>query len=85
MPLQRSASPSSTRRTPSPLRPITALLALLALWALAPRPAAAQGVTTSAINGFVTGDDGTPLADAIVVAVHVPSGTQYRTAAPTAC
>ena len=43
----------------------------------------AQGVTTSAITGFVRGQDGLPLADAVVVAVHVPSGTQYRTVVRT--
>jgi len=81
MPLQRrSPSRSFAHRTPLPL---TALLVFLTLWAFAPRVAEAQGVTTSAINGFVTGEDGTPLSDAVVVAVHVPSGTQYRTNART--
>ena len=57
MPLQRrSPSRSFAHRTPLPL---TALLVLLTLWALAPRVVEAQGVTTSAINGFVTGEDGT--------------------------
>ena len=44
------------------------------------RPATlyAQGVTTSAMSGLVTAADGPPLADAILVAEHVPSGTQYR-------
>src|SRR5256884_2171931 len=37
-----------------------------------------QGVTTAAMSGVVTDQNGTPLADANVVAVHVPSGTQYR-------
>jgi hypothetical protein len=40
--------------------------------------APAQGVTTAAMNGLVTAQDGTPLADAIVTAVHLPSGTSYR-------
>jgi hypothetical protein len=82
MPLPRSPSSSSPRSRRS-LRPIVALLPLLALWALAPGSAEAQGVTTSAVNGFVTGEDGTPLPDAQIVAVHVPSGTQYRTTART--
>ena len=77
--LRRSPSRSFTRPAPIPL--IT-LFVLLTLGALAPS-AQAQGVTTSAINGFVTGEDGEPLADAVVVAVHVPSGTQYRTSART--
>jgi hypothetical protein len=84
MPLQRpSPSRSSARRAPVALTALIPLLVLLACQALAPGLAEAQGVTTSAINGFVTGEDGTPLTDAIVVAVHVPSGTQYRTAART--
>jgi len=40
----------------------------------------AQGVTTGAINGVVTDGQGKPLPGANVVAVHVPSGTQYGTA-----
>jgi hypothetical protein len=41
-------------------------------------PLAAQGVTTSSINGRVTDTEGNPLPDATVVAVHVPTGTRYR-------
>ena len=69
---------------PLALRPSIALLLLLlvGLTVLAPT-AGAQGVTTSAINGFVRGQDGLPLEDAVVVAVHVPSGTQYRTVVRT--
>src|SRR5437867_2379810 len=37
-----------------------------------------QGVTTAAMSGVVSDQNGAPLADANVVAVHVPSGTQYR-------
>ncbi len=39
----------------------------------------AQGVTTSAIEGTVMTYDNEPLANANVVAVHVPSGTRYGT------
>jgi len=80
MPLQRPRSLSSLHRMTPLVQPFALLLALLVIAALAPRRVAAQGVTTSAINGFVTDADGTPLADGVVVAVHVPSGTQYRTA-----
>src|SRR3989442_6989705 len=37
-----------------------------------------QGVTTAAMSGVVAAKDGAPLAEATIVAVHVPSGTQYR-------
>jgi hypothetical protein len=36
-----------------------------------------QGATTSGINGRIVDASGAPLAGATVVAVHVPSGTQY--------
>jgi hypothetical protein len=83
MPLQSPPAPSLAHhnlRLPSRL---VLLLMLLALGGIAPRTLGAQGVTTSAINGFVTGDNGRPLEEAVVVAVHVPSGTQYRTGART--
>src|SRR3990172_12839641 len=37
----------------------------------------AQGVTTASISGTVMGDDGRPIAEATVTAVHTPSGTTY--------
>jgi hypothetical protein len=55
----------------------------LVLCALLCIPAAlfGQGVTTAAIHGFVTDQQGSPLAEAVVVAVHLASGTQYRAVA----
>ncbi|MCJ7552450.1 MAG: carboxypeptidase regulatory-like domain-containing protein, partial [Ignavibacteriaceae bacterium] len=37
----------------------------------------AQGVTTSSLNGIVLDTEGNPLPNANVIAIHVPSGTQY--------
>jgi Carboxypeptidase regulatory-like domain len=42
-----------------------------------PAAVAAQGVTTAAIAGIVSDSSGAPLEGARVVAVHVPSGTEY--------
>lgn len=43
-----------------------------------------QGSTTSGINGRVTDDANQALPGAVIVAVHVPSGTQYATTADNA-
>jgi hypothetical protein len=60
------------------MRAALVVAALLAAAALAPPASPAQGVTTAAVNGVVTGEDGAPLEGATVTAVHLPSGTQYR-------
>lgn len=66
-----------------PLSAATVPLLLLLLCSLAlPRAVAAQGVTTAAVNGIVTDSAaGDPVSGATVVAVHIPTGTQYRTIA----
>jgi hypothetical protein len=56
-----------------PVCAIAAVTAVLAVPALH-----AQGVTTSAVSGIVTDEAGNPLENAIVTAVHEPSGTSYR-------
>ena len=60
---------------------VSAALLLLAstFQGLAPAHAAAQGVTTSAMSGFVFDQGGQPLEGAAVTAVHLPSGTRYAT------
>lgn len=52
------------------------LVGCAALWL--PASVHGQGVTTAAMDGFVADQHGLPLANAAVVATHVPSGTQYR-------
>src|SRR5205814_451454 len=61
---------------PAPL--LGAALLVFGSTASAFRPLWGQGVTTAAMSGVVAAKDGSPLADATIVAVHVPSGTQYR-------
>jgi hypothetical protein len=56
------------------------LFVLLAFWTLAaPSRAAAQGVTTGMLAGRVTDAQQQPVAGAVVIAIHVPSGTSYET------
>lgn len=58
-------------------RSLISLTLAVAAW-MAPPALRAQGVTTAAMNGIVKGEDGAPVEGATIVAVHVPSGTQYR-------
>jgi hypothetical protein len=63
----------TTRNSPTLVR---ALLFVAAL--LLPSSLFAQGVTTSAMNGFVQDQDGAPIVQANVTATHLPTGTAYR-------
>ena len=78
MPLQRPPSHWTARPTLARIQPLALLLIALTVCVSTPRWAEAQGVTTSALNGFITGDNGKPLEDAQVLAVHLPTGTEYR-------
>ncbi|HLE57453.1 MAG TPA: carboxypeptidase regulatory-like domain-containing protein, partial [Rhodothermia bacterium] len=51
---------------------------LLTTFLIAPPVLGAQGVTTSALTGVVSSQDGPAIPSARVVAVHLPSGTLYR-------
>ncbi len=62
---------------PGLLRAVTRSLLILAL-ALLPAPMFGQGVTTSALSGLISAAEGARPASALILAVHVPSGTQYR-------
>ena len=45
---------------------------------LLPTSLFAQGVTTSAMSGFVQDQDGNPIVQANVTATHLPTATTYR-------
>src|SRR5690349_17909931 len=53
------------------------LLLLLCCGVFGFMPALKSQVTTSAITGYISGDDGQPLPGANIVATHIPSGTIY--------
>ena len=58
----------------------TLALVALSLATLWPNAAAfAQGVTTGALNGIVTNEQQQPIQGATVIAIHLPSGTNYET------
>jgi hypothetical protein len=61
-------------------KPVLALILFGALL-LVPDPLLSQGVTTAALNGLVSSEQGPPIPLANVLAVHLPSGTQYRAVA----
>jgi hypothetical protein len=69
------------RRRPRTLRVLTTAPLVLLAALYPPSAAGGQGVTTGALAGIVADSVGTPIPFANVVAVHVPSGTQYRAVA----
>ena len=63
---------------------VTMLSCLLAMFFLAMQSFSfAQTATTASISGTVTDQNGNPLPSATIIAVHVPSGTQYGTTSRT--
>jgi hypothetical protein len=46
---------------------------------LVPKLTYSQGITTAAMNGIVMDANGDPLPTANIIAIHMPSGTQYGT------
>jgi len=63
-------------RSRSGSRPAACLVISLCL--ALPGALRAQGVTTSAVSGIVTDTLGNPVEGATVLAIHTPTGTQYR-------
>lgn len=59
---------------------LTSILSLIAVFLMVSVSAFAQ-ITTSSINGRITDESGQPLAGAVVIATHVPSGSQYHAVA----
>jgi Carboxypeptidase regulatory-like domain len=60
------------------VRTLRSLVALVALAAFAPSVLSAQGVTTGSLTGVVTDQGGAPVAGASVIAIHLPSGSNYE-------
>jgi len=61
----------------------TRSMLLIAGLTISPAVLFSQGVTTSALSGLVTATEGAAPASAQLLAVHLPSGTQYRAVART--
>lgn len=73
--------PQKEDATRSTLRPLPAYsMVLFGAFLFIAGSAFGQGVTTAAMSGLVTDEQGEPLPGANVVALHVPSGTQYGAA-----
>ncbi len=53
------------------------IIIIMAMLSINTQQVFAQGATTAAINGVVSDENGASLPGANVVAVHIPSGTQY--------
>jgi Carboxypeptidase regulatory-like domain len=57
---------------------LRSLVAVMALLALTPLDARAQGVTTGSLTGIVTDQGGAAVVGASVIAIHLPSGSTYE-------
>lgn len=57
---------------------LRSLVAVAALLALTAPGVLAQGVTTGSLTGVVTDQGGSPVANASVIAIHLPSGSNYE-------
>ncbi len=53
------------------------LVGLIGVLLMVSNSVSAQGTTTAFITGVVSGQDGSPLVGATVIAVHTPTGTKY--------
>ncbi len=58
-------------------RAVKSLVAMVMMFIMAGALSFGQGTTTSGINGRVVDENGEPLPGATIVAVHVPTGSQF--------
>jgi len=58
---------------------LTSIVSIIGLLLASMLTMHAQGITTAAISGFVTGADGKPISGATIKAIHEPSGTTATT------
>ena len=64
-----------------PVRPFRHSALVLAVTMACTAGLVAQGVTTASLTGLIASEQGPPIVQANVLAVHLPSGTQYRAVA----
>ena len=64
-----------------PVRPFRHSALVLGVTLVCTTGLVAQGVTTASLTGLIASEQGPPIVQANVLAVHLPSGTQYRAVA----